>query len=155
RFIMEAQILCSTMYGKLLLFLGKNKGLKNYIVINQCLKNSDEVDGFINVYEKGLSRSRNKALKYSNADICVVSDNDVYYDENLNDILEQAFSNYPDADVITFQVQTPEGDMYKNYTPDFYWHNRLSLAKVSSVEIAFRRNSILENDIKFDEKFGL
>lgn len=152
---MKVQIICSTMYGKSPLFLQKNYNVGDYLVINQCKERSQEVNSFFNCYETGLSKSRNKALKFSDADICIVSDNDVYYHENIKMIIEKAFHDYPDADAITFQIQTPEGEMYKDYSSKFCWHNKLSLAKVSSVEIAFRRNSILEKDIKFDEKFGL
>ncbi|MGI9533099.1 hypothetical protein, partial [Lutimonas sp.] len=35
------------------------------------------------------------------------------------------------------------------------WMNQRAIMKVSSVEIAFRSDSILKNNLKFDEKFGL
>lgn len=152
---MKIQVICSTMYGKNPLFLEKGGAINDFLVINQCKEKSHEVNEFINCYETGLSKSRNKALIYSDSDICIISDNDVYYSQNSIDIIKNAFEKYPQADAITFQIQTPEGEMYKNYPSEFFWHNKLSLAKVSSVEIAFRRKSILKNDILFDEKFGL
>lgn len=152
---MRIQIICSTMFGNPPLFLQRDYHVGDYLVVNQCKERAHEVNDFINCYETGLSKSRNKALTHSDRDICIISDNDVFYSKDYIEIISKAFERYPDADAITFQVQTPEGEMYKKYSDSFFWHNKLSLAKVSSIEIAFRRKSVLEKNIKFDERFGL
>ncbi|MDR7017303.1 glycosyltransferase [Acinetobacter sp. 3657] len=152
---MKIEILCSTMYGAIPLCLNRGTPPHNIIVINQCVDEIHENKSFLNFYERGLSRSRNRGLEKSNSDICLITDNDTFFNDNMEDVIKKAFSDYPDADILTFQVETPEGELYKNYKENFFWHNKLSLAKVSSVEIAFRRESILKTNIKFDEDFGL
>ena len=59
------------------------------------------------------------------------------------------------ADVITFQVETPDGEEYKNYKKRIFLAYKKTLISVSSVEIAFRKKIIINNDIKFDENFEL
>lgn len=152
---LKIQVLCATMFGKVPLFFHKGKFFENMVVINQCDSENHENGGFFNFYEKGLSRSRNRGIELSNADICLISDNDVYFNDNTIDIIIKSFLDYPEADILTFQVQTPDGEPYKKYKNNFFWHTKITLAKVSSVEIAFRRENIIKNNIKFDENFGL
>lgn len=152
---MRVQVLCSTMYGVKPLFF--NKGYKpiNSIIVNQCDKIENENPVYLNFYERGISKSRNRGLEHAKSEICLITDNDTYFNNQSMSIIENSFLAYPDADILTFQVETPEGQLYKSYKENFFWHDKLSLAKVSSVEIAFRRKSILHNNIKFDEDFGL
>lgn len=152
---MKVQVLCSTMNGQQPLLFKKGYIPLSLIVVNQCNDISHENFCYLNFYEKGLSKSRNRALENSNADICLITDNDTYFNNETISIIESSFLAYPEADILTFQVETPDGDLYKKYNENFFWHNKISLAKVSSVEIAFRKNSILKNNIDFDEDFGL
>lgn len=152
---MKVEVLCSTMYGTIPLCLNKGAVPSNILVLNQCVDQSDENKSFLNFYEKGLSKSRNRGLENAKLDLCLITDNDTYFNAKTEDIIKKAFLDYPSADILTFQVETPEGELYKNYKENFFWHTKLSLAKVSSVEIVFRRKNILENNIYFDESFGL
>lgn len=152
---MKLQVLCSTMFGVIPLFFRKDFKSAEILVVNQCKALEHENIEYLNFYESGLSKSRNRGLENSNADICLITDNDTFFNDQTMNIIEQAFLDYPDADILTFQVETPEGELYKKYKENFFWHNKLSLAKVSSVEIAFRKSSILNKNIKFDEDFGL
>lgn len=143
------------MYGKEPLLYSKGILLDNILVLNQCVSQIEEVACYSNFYERGLSKSRNRGIECSDADICVITDNDVYFKPDVYNIIEKAFKEYPDADILTFKAETPEGEEFNNYKTNFFWHTRLSLAKVSSIEIAFRRKAIINGKIKFDENFGL
>lgn len=93
----------------------------------------------------GLSRNRNNALSMATGDICLIADDDNrYLPEYIDNILD-AWSGNPDADIITFQAQTYEGAPLHPYPAPY----------VCSVEITFRRSSIISKDLKFDERFGL
>ncbi|AMQ57580.1 glycosyltransferase [Algoriphagus sanaruensis] len=106
--------------------------------------------------EKGLSKSRNRALERTSAEIALISDDDVQFVENLEQKVIQAFEAYPKADVLTFNIKTPEGIPYKSsYRNSAFLHTSSSIYKVSSVEIAFRPARIKQAKIKFDEHFGL
>uniref|UniRef100_UPI000CEC6FFE glycosyltransferase family A protein n=1 Tax=Acinetobacter indicus TaxID=756892 RepID=UPI000CEC6FFE len=154
-FNMKIEILCSTMHGKVPLSIDKGFNQEKMIIVNQCAEDSDCNNSYLNFFERGISKSRNRAISNASADICLITDNDVYFDKNILRTIQKSFDDYPEADILTFQIETPEGDRFKNYKKDFFWHNNLSVAKVSSVEIAFRRKSIIEKNLKFDENFGL
>ena len=108
----------------------------------------------INVNEIGLSKSRNLAIANAKADICLLADDDIVYENNFESIIINAFNLNPSADIITFKMNDFKGNSFKDY-PIIKKHNKKSLSFVNSVVIAFRRNSIISNKVFFDENFGL
>ena len=108
----------------------------------------------INVNEIGLSKSRNLAIENAKADICLLADDDIVYENNFESIIINAFNLNPSADIITFKMNDFKGNSFKDY-PIIKKHNKKSLSFVNSVVIAFRRNSIISNKVFFDENFGL
>lgn len=131
------------------------------VIINQCDRDSKKtvernIDGkithvtYIESTERGLSRSRNMALKNAEADICILCDNDVEYVDGYEDIILKEFKDNPEADIIVFYIKRKEKPI-PNYSTKRYM-NYLSVLKIFSPEIAFRRESVL--DIPFDEDFG-
>ncbi|AMM27891.1 glycosyltransferase family A protein [Acinetobacter pittii] len=149
-------VLLSTMDNKLPLFFKKNNG--NTVVINQT-KDLDFTDPsnitFYNFNEKGLSKSRNRAISLANDKYCCIADNDIYYVTDYKEKILNFFNTIPDADILVFQIYTPEGYPYKTYKDYIYKMNKFSIMKVSSVEIVFNKESILSKNIGFDERFGL
>lgn len=150
----------STMDKKSLeeLRLEDKKVKENILIINQTNNNQKyEIDNIkmYNYKEKGLSKSRNRAIENSKKDICLIADDDVVYKPNTFDVVKKSFEDNPKADIITFQIETPEGYLFKDYPKEKFWHNTKSILKVSSIEIAFKRKVILKNNIKYDESFGL
>lgn len=157
---MDFQVLVATMHQKDYSLLEKMNINTNAIVINQCDKNSnDEIQKnygkvkWFNSSDRGLSKSRNMALKHATGDICVLADDDLEYVENYSDLIIEQFKLHPQADIITFQVEGIE-KKFKNYHKEPRKLNYLTSMKVSSVEVAFRLEKIKEFDIKFDENFG-
>ncbi len=105
---------------------------------------------FIESSERGLSRSRNMAIKAARADICILCDNDVEYVENYDRIILKAFEKYKDADVLVFYIKRKEKPV-----PNFDHEKRMgyySVLKIFSPEIAFRRENI--EDVPFNTLFG-
>lgn len=152
---MTVKISCSTMYGEKPLFLKSNK-FSDYIIINQCEDQSHERDNYLNYYEKGISRSRNRMLENANQEsIIIISDNDVSYTDDVYEKVRKAFENHPEMDVLTFMFMTPEGDFTKEYKNKFFEHNKFTIGKVASIEIALKMKFIKKNNLKFDENFGL
>lgn len=127
----------------------------NYIVINQTEKHHKNTDNVFNYNEIGIAKSRNRALQKATADICLLSDDDIAFLPLVEQIVVQAFMHNPKADIITFQAQTPENELFKPYTNKQKWHNIRSLMTVTSFEIAYRVKSIANIDLTFDEQFGL
>lgn len=132
------------------------------VVVNQCNENIENnivreaADGnkqlvsYICTTERGLSKSRNLAIKKATADICILCDNDVVYEKDYKETILSAFEKYSDADIIVFYIKRKEKPV-----PNFDSEKRmgyLSVLKIFSPEIAFRKDSI--SDIRFDEDFG-
>lgn len=114
-----------------------------------------ELVKFLSFDEKGLSKSRNRAIQESDADIGLIADDDLKYCENFEEKIHNAFQKYPDADILTFKIVTPEGQPYKNYSDKPFKHSRTSIYRVSSVEIVLKLSSIKSAGLTFDERFGL
>ncbi len=135
------------------------------VVVNQCdtdnvqdetyLNNKGEERHikFISTTERGLSRSRNMAIRNSTADICQIADDDETLDDSYTDIVTEAFQSHPNADVIAFGLSCGR-DGHSNYSQKENKINYLSALRVSSVQIAFRRKSIIDNGISFDVQMG-
>lgn len=133
---------------------------KNSVVINQCpniktnLKDIDNGSNQLyNFFEKGLSKSRNHAINKSQFDICVIADDDMRYVDGFEKIIFEAFNNFPNADIIAFYVSSDNPNNKKNKLK-YGKINKLNSLKIQSVQLAFKKKSIVNNGILFDEKFG-
>jgi glycosyltransferase involved in cell wall biosynthesis len=151
------EILVATTNDKFLHRLG---GVEcRAVVINQSNTDDCRNVGMHSVHsynERGLSASRNRALAHARADICLITDDDVGFNDGIEQHIVRVFEQYPEADIVTFQAYTPEGEPFKsNYRDSPFWHNRKSIMRVCSIEIAFRRSSVIGAEVMFDEQFGL
>ena len=131
------------------------------LIINQCDKNETrEVTGgkyshrMISTTDRGLSKSRNLAIKNSKGDIGIICDDDEIFYENYQETIINAFKNYPQADIIIFSITNCQNNIPRIYPSHAKKLNFLDCLKVASYEISFRLNKIKENNIWFDEKIG-
>lgn len=123
------------------------------IVINQCRYNSYEEFENFKIYsynEKGLSKSRNKALEISDGDILLLCDDDVTYNKDYETIIKDEFEKNKDADIIVFNLESPNRKIrYDKKDKRVYFHNCL---RYGTYRVAMKKKSIA--DIRFNEKFG-
>lgn len=103
---------------------------------------------------KGVGRNRNQALLLSKADICLLSDDDIIYDNNYPDIIEQAFHELPKADIIIFNINTIGKKVKRRVNNRIKRVNIINFLNYGSVRIAFRREAILRKNIWFSLLFG-
>lgn len=159
---MKCELLISTMNKKNNVELEKYMHIEksNYVMINQVTNKkiklfdfSDKEKKFLSFFEKGLSKSRNKAIINSNADICLISDDDMYYEKNFESTVITAYKKYPNADIIAFVVDNEDVSRRKKILREGKL-NFIQTMKLQSVQITFKRKRILDNNIKFDEQFG-
>lgn len=134
----------------------------NVIVVNQCDEESIEEWDFVNVEgkichakfistkERGLSRSRNMAIRNAIGDICLICDDDEELTAGYESIILEAYGSHPEAEVMTFAFNRED----KSYSEIPTKHNVKSLLRTSSVEITFRRDVVMEKGIIFDVKMG-
>lgn len=159
---MNLEFLISTMNRQNLDFFKDMNISSKSIIINQC-KNKAELNQIHSVNdkykclsfnEKGISNSRNRAIENSTGDICVLCDDDVIYCNDAESVILESYKNNPNADIIVFQLQNYNGKLYKRYKNKKMNINAINSMRVSSVEITFRRDSIINNNIKFNSNFG-
>ena len=131
----------------------------NIVVINQSAENhltsNFENLRVINVNEKGLSKSRNLAIKNASKKICLIADDDVVYFPNFDTEIIKAFNENPWASIITFNHQRIGKNTPHNKSKTVYSHSKKTIENVCSIEIAFQIKDIKENNLIFDENFGL
>lgn len=158
---MKLEVLISTMNQKEIKddFCKSRNIYTDCVIVNQNKeKNKQEVINnktIIHTTERGLSKSRNKAIEYSKADICLICDDDIKMNPDYERIILEAYNTHRDADAITF-LYTHGGILYDRVkAKKTIKHNRFTLLRVASSQITFKRFSIIKNNINFDTRFGL
>jgi glycosyltransferase involved in cell wall biosynthesis len=127
------------------------------VLINQCdsddykeVSHKSSTVKYFSTTEKGLSKSRNKALELAIQDICLICDDDEYLYENYKDIITKAYDDLPDADIIAFKFNYPGKD-YGNSVKKIGY---LNVSTISSVELTFKRKIIIDSKVRFNISFG-
>ncbi|MCM1066932.1 MAG: glycosyltransferase family 2 protein [Muribaculaceae bacterium] len=144
-------------------FISSMKCNEDLLIVNQKAANDDsftiEVAGkeveIINSTAKGLSNSRNQLLSNASGDICILGDDDLVYRDDYNKHILKAYQDYPDADIIVFRFSEDAITDTRQQFSQPKKLNLLDISKVASVEITFRRESILSSGITFDPLLGL
>ncbi|MEP0265659.1 glycosyltransferase family A protein [Dokdonia sp.] len=158
------EILISTMFRSDLSFLEimfPNRDYSMYVIliVNQTdaarqLHSDQENVRVINTEERGLPQSRNMAIRNAIGEVCLVADDDVVYVPDLESIILNAYTTYPDAAVVTFQLQNSKGELFRKY-PNVTRHTNSSYKTVNGVVISFKKDILLENEVLYNSHFGL
>lgn len=131
----------------------------NILIVNQSENKilSSDFDSIrvINSAEKGLSKSRNKAIQNASKKICLITDDDVIFAENFRKDILLAFQNQQKADIITFNHWRIGALQPQKKWNSAFKHNSKTIWSVSSIEIAFKVAAIKKKNIAFDTNFGL
>lgn len=125
-----------------------NRNDSNFYSKNEKIK-------MITTATRGVGRNRNICLLNASADICILADDDMVFDNDYEKIVFDAFSKIPDADIIIFNLDTV-GEVTRNR------RNNHSISKVrrfnamnyGAARIAFRLQSIQKANIFFSVLFG-
>ncbi|MBP3802136.1 MAG: glycosyltransferase family 2 protein [Clostridia bacterium] len=124
-------------------------------VINQCENMGFEKYKNFYIYsykEIGNSNSRNRGLEHIKEDIILLCDDDVIYNKGFEEKVLKEFEDNPKADVIVFNMHNPNRNKRINYKrKKLHIYNSLNYA---SYNIAFRRKSVLNKNIRFNTDFG-
>lgn len=108
------------------------------------------------LYGVGLSLNRNNSLSMATGDICIVADDDVRYCIDDIEKVIKIFTEKENIDVFVGKIRTYEEEpQYKNYGARIKHISWLDIGSISSIEIAFRKKSVINKRIHFDKNFGL
>lgn len=161
---LSLQMLVSCMYQEDMSIVEKLGITGSAVVINQCdtaaidsIKTPFGSAAMYSVTERGLTKSRNMAIEKATADICMLSDDDERFCENYRQKICRAYNMLPQADVIIFKVTDEGGNVAdKPQTfPDKVMRLKFpQTMHVASWQISFRRKSLIESGVRFDELLG-
>lgn len=128
----------------------------NCIITNQAnifSFNGDSSVKMVTTDTKGVGINRNLGIMLSNADICVLADDDMKFKAGAMDVVRKAFKTIPEADIIIFNIDDSTGAKHRNNSKikrlGFY-----NVFNYGAVRVAFRRKSILKANIMFNLLFG-
>ena len=161
---MTFQVLISCMHEKDNSIVLRSNVQSDCLVINQCDINSVDDYTFlndanhechvkyINTTERGLSKSRNLAIRNAWADICLICDDDEKLSFGYENAIVKAYEQQNKADVIAFKIT---GDKYtREYPSEKMKLSFFELLRSSSQQITFKRQSVVKKSLLFDEKMG-
>jgi len=137
------------------------------VIVNQCGKDTVEEILFINkkgaeckvkficTKERGLSRSRNMALRNAWGDYCIFADDDEVLVEDYENIIESAFKRIPNADIIAFNYYDLNSRLKNNYKKPISEEKKSpNNHSYSSVALSFKLDSIISREVWFDSRIG-
>lgn len=164
---MKVVILISCMHQKDASIIERSNVQCDVIVVNQCDCDCIEKFSFTNKFgkechatficttERGLSKSRNMAISYADDDsICLICDDDEVFEDNVEDIITNAYAENPDASLIAFALIRKDLANGKKYPTKKTNLGFIQILKTSSVQLTFRKYAAISSNICFDEKMG-
>lgn len=157
---LSIQVLISCMNQKDHSIINQINPSSDVIIVNQC--DNDSVITWneyrydkqikiiwINSSTKGLSKSRNIAISHSTADIILFCDDDEILESDYVNKISESFKNSSE-DIIAFKLILPHKICFDKTKRI----NLFNAGKISSVQIALKRESVLSKNILFCEKMG-
>ena len=138
------------------------------LIINQCpqseilnkIKSDQKTTGELNqahvnirmldTNTRGLSKSRNLAIRHAVGDVCLLCDDDEQLDPSYEDTILVAYEALPDADIICFRISNQASRLKQETQRLTKW----TAMRIASWQITFRRDSIIKSGIRFDEDMG-
>ncbi len=153
---MTFEILMSCMNQKDFALVDRANIHSNILVVNQCDRDEEQraLDGekyrkMICSTQRGLSRSRNLALEHAKGDILLFADDDEIFVDEVEKIILDAFHTV-EADIIAFDLYNYPKNLKKKVRKLY----RLETLKVSSCQIACKREAIEKAKLRFDVNLG-
>ena len=102
---------------------------------------------------RGVGINRNLALTYAKGEICLFADDDVTYNDDMEQRVLAEFDSHPDADIIIFHLDTDSERKQIKYSRTKKC-GRFFRAPWGAVRVAFRLSSIKKANIWFTTLFG-
>ena len=157
---MTLTLLIACMHEKDTSIIQRSNVQTDVVVVNQCDRDSVEEFDFVNkkgktchakficTTERGLSRSRTMAIRNAWGDVCLICDDDELFPDDYKDIILKAYEEEPQADVIAFALDRK--DHPKVFSKQKSNLDFKRIGQTSSLQITFKRQSVLSKGISFD-----
>lgn len=150
---LKVQVLISAVNQDVRALAEKMRLETRAVIVNQCDRYEHQawnteagpIQSF-SMAERGVGLSRNTALLHADADICLFSDEDIVLEKGYQEIVQKAYAEHPDADMILFNVRVaPERRTYWNEkVKRIHWYNygRYPAYSISGKLEALRRANV-------------
>ena len=129
------------------------------IVGNQCDRTEyeeflfkDKPVRWFSMTDKGVGLNRNTVFMHSDADICILCDDDMVFHDGYAQEVEKWFEKYPQADMLLFNLD--EVVLMREKNTKVVRVNQGTYGKYGAARIAFRRKSVLMSGVFFHMMFG-
>lgn len=161
----KIDVLISCMFQDNMDIVEKSGITGDAVVIDQCdeqkVSRCSTAHGqavMYSVTDRGLTKSRNLAIEKSDADICMLCDDDELFVKNYREKICKAYKMLPQADVIAFKITDAEDDAMSD-RPQSFPDKVIRLhfpqtMHIASWQISFRRSSLVSSGVRFDELLG-
>ncbi len=156
---MNIQILVASMNQTDHSLVGKMNIKTDAIIGNQCDRNSVEtveVNGqkitYLNFAERGVGLNRNNALMRATGDICLFADDDMVYKDDYAEVIQRAFDENPEADVIVFNLK--EKVVTRKVITKKEKVGYLNYLRYGTARVAVKLSSVKKYGIYFNQCFG-
>ncbi len=154
---MKLEVLISCMHQENAALVHASGIQCDAVVVNQCdleayleLENPRGTVRMFSTTQRGLTRSRNMAVKNARGDVCLLCDDDEEFVPDFDQKILQWYEKLPQADVVIFKMLGREPSF-----PDKVMELKFpQTMKVSSWQISFRREKLLQSGVRFDELLG-
>ena len=133
----------------------------NILIINQTtedkiLRSVYPTVRVINVFERGLSRSRNLLIANASKKIGLIADDDLVYVEGFDERVLSGFNRFNNAAAIKFCTTNFEGVPFRKYPKVPVAHlNAMQRLNSSSIEMVLNIDVVQKSGIEFNTNFGL
>ena len=154
------EILCVTMHQKDFSKIEQMNIHSDVVFANQAdTTRYDELkfDGhharMITTDTRGVGVNRNLALTYAKGEVCLFADDDVTYDDDMEQRVLAEFDAHPDADIIIFHLDTDSERKQIKYSQSKKC-GRFCRMPWGACRVAFRLSSVKKANLWFTTLFG-
>lgn len=159
---MNVQVLVVTMKQSDFSLVERMNIRTNAVIANQTSYNAFEEKHYefgtvkmISTHTRGVGLNRNIALLAANADILLMSDDDMCYYDGALEGVKDAFQKNPKADVIIFSTDFTQNGKIVDRTYNKNKRARIwNSMKHGTYAISIRRQALIKANLKFNELFG-
>lgn len=157
---MKLEVLIAAVNAEPEKLIEKMKITSDAVLVNQCGKEDyAEIaveNGTVRVFscdEKGVGKSRNKAISEAKGDILLFADDDIVYEKDYACKVEEEFNQHPEADALFFNLHVCENRRTywnEDYKKVHIWNG----GRYPAYSIAIKKNALDGAKIKYSELFG-
>lgn len=108
----------------------------------------------VELKSRGVTKSRNAALKYASGKYLIFGDDDITFDESGISTLIEHFESHPECSIILAQTSDETGTLRKSYPSKPHKLSKFNSAKAATYEMMVRVDAIRGAGVTFDENFG-